>query len=205
MEATDAHPVVAVKLTRAIIAPPLAAATLVLATVIALRLLGRVWWCACGTPTLFVADPATMHNSQHLFDWYSFSHVLHGVIFCGALWPLQKKVGLGWRLTIAMAIEAAWEIVENSPWIIDRYRNATAAVGYEGDSIVNSVGDLLFCVIGFFLAKWLGWRWSIVLFVVLELTMLAFIRDNLTLNVLMLLWPIESVREWQAGTLAVWL
>ena len=172
------------------------------ATVLALHLAGRVWWCACRSPTFFVADPATSHNSQHVFDWYSFSHVLHGVIFFWALRPMRRRLSLAWRLALAVLVEAGWEVLENSPVVIDRYRTATAALGYTGDSVVNSVGDLLFCVAGFFLARAIGWRWSIAVFVALELLMLAFIRDNLTLNVLMLVHPLESVRDWQAGSLS---
>lgn len=164
-----------------------------------LWLAGRVWWCACGTPTFFVADPATAHNSQHVFDWYSFSHLLHGVIFLLVLQLSAPRLGAGWKLAIAVGIEAAWEMVENSPIVINRYREATAALGYAGDSIVNSVGDLGFMVAGFFLARAIGWKWSLALFVALELVMLWAIRDNLTLNVVMLLWPLESIKTWQLG------
>ena len=169
------------------------------AMVLALRLMGRLWWCECGTPRAFIANPGTSHSSQHLADWYSFSHVLHGVIFYWALLPLRKRLGVGWRLSIAAAVEAVWEVVENTPWIIDRYRNGTAAVGYVGDSIVNSTGDLGFCLAGFAVAAAVGWRWSIALFVGAEVLMLIAIRDNLTLNVVMLLWPVEAIRDWQGG------
>ena len=183
-------------------APLLVSLLVVSATVVVLKLLGRVWWCECATPTLFVSDPATRHNSQHVFDWYSFSHVLHGVIFFWLLWPLRRRLSLAWRVAIAVLVEAVWEVLENTPAVIDRYRTATAALGYEGDSVVNSVGDILFCAAGFFLAGGIGWRWSITLFVVLEFTMLAFIRDNLALNVLMLLYPLEGVRAWQEARLS---
>lgn len=167
-----------------------------------LRLAGQPWWCACGTPSVFIADPATMHNSQHVFDWYSFSHLLHGVIFFLLLAWLVPKLGTALKLLVATAIEAAWEVVENSPIVIERYRNATAAVGYSGDSIVNSVGDLLFMAAGFFVARAIGWKGSVVLFLVLEIGTVLAIRDNLTLNVIMLLWPLEGIRQWQSGTLS---
>jgi hypothetical protein len=102
-----------------------------------------------------------------------------------------------------MLVEAGWEILENSPIIIDRYRSATASLGYNGDSIVNSTGDLLSCAVGYALAQRIGWKWSIGLFVVIELVMLLMIRDNLTLNVIMLLYPIEAIKRWQGGALGL--
>ncbi len=162
-----------------------------------LHLAGRVWWCQCATPTIFVADPATAHNSQHVFDWYSFSHLLHGVIFFLALQWAMPKLAVSWKLAIAVLVETAWEVLENSPIVIERYRTATASLGYEGDSIVNSVGDILFCVAGFFLARAIGWRGSLALFVVIELVMLVAIRDNLTLNVVMLIYPLQAIKTWQ--------
>lgn len=177
-------------------------AALLVATLVFLRVAGRVWWCACRTPTPFSADPASSHNSQHFADWYSFSHLLHGLIFFGALWFFRARLTLAWRLAIAVAVEAAWEMLENSPIIIERYRAATAAQGYSGDSIVNSLGDILACVLGFFLARALGLRLSLVLFVAVELVMLYLIRDNLTLNVVMLVWPIDAVRAWQGDLIS---
>jgi hypothetical protein len=178
---------------------PFVAAIIIVSICVAyLHLIGRVWWCACGTPTLFVVDPTSAHNSQHLVDWYAASHLLHGVLFYWVLWWLAPKLSIAWRLVIAVAVEAAWEALENSPIIIARYRE-TASLGYEGDSIVNTLGDLGFCVAGFWLAKAIGLRASAVLFVALELLLLFAIRDNLTLNVIMLLYPFESIRAWQLG------
>jgi hypothetical protein len=165
--------------------------------VVYLKLVGRVWWCACDTPTLFAAEVNSQHNSQHLFDWYSFTHVLHGVIFFWVLHLALPWLAVMWRLAIAVVIETGWEMVENSPAIIDRYREATAAFGYEGDSIVNVAGDLLCCVGGFFIARSIGLRLSVLLFAGVESVLLLFIRDNLTLNVIMLIWPIEAIRQWQ--------
>ncbi len=177
---------------------PMAAAGLVfILTVVALRYMGRNWWCDCGRLTLFVIDPNTAHNSQHLCDWYAFTHLLHGVIFFWALKWVIPQMAVSWKLLIAVTVESLWEVVENSPMVIDRYRTATAALGYQGDSLVNSIGDLLFCIVGFFLARTVGWRWSLVMFVVVELGLLWAIRDNLTLNVVMLLWPMEAIKQWQ--------
>lgn len=170
-----------------------------LAMVAILRLEGRVWWCACGQSNLWAADPHSAHSSQHLVDPYTFTHVLHGVLLCGLLawgWP---------RLTAAQAVcaaallEAAWEVLENSPFVIERYRTATIAMGYRGDSIVNSLGDLGSCTLGFLLARRIGWRWSTALVVVVELALLLTIRDNLFLNVVMLIHPVEAIKAWQAG------
>ena len=179
--------------------PWVAAAALMLLTLGALRLEGRIWWCACRTPTPFSTDVSSSHNSQHLFDAYSFSHLLHGLIFYGCLRLLLPRAGVGWMLVTALVVEAGWEVLENSPLVIARYRAATAAKGYSGDSIVNSAGDVLSCALGFFLAARLGWRWSGAAFVTVELVMLALIRDNLTLNVIMLLYPLDAIRQWQSG------
>lgn len=164
-----------------------------------LRWQGRVWWCACGTAKVISFNVNSMHNSQHLFDAYTLSHVLHGVLFFGVFWFLRKRMSFGSRLLAAMAIEVAWEMMENSPIIIDRYRAATVSLGYTGDSIVNSTGDVISFVAGFYLAAKLGLRRSVVFFLAVELLMLWLIRDNLALNVLMLLWPIDAIRRWQSG------
>ncbi|MBX7143390.1 MAG: DUF2585 family protein [Oligoflexia bacterium] len=163
-----------------------------------LRLLGRTWWCSCGELAVWAWDVNSRHNSQHIVDWYSFSHVLHGVIFYWLLWLLFRGKSLALRLLAAMAIEASWEIAENSPFIIERYRSATIALNYYGDSILNSLSDVGMCCFGFYLAARLSVRTSIILFVAVELFLLVMIRDNLTLNVLMLLWPIDSIKAWQS-------
>jgi hypothetical protein len=181
--------------------PLLITAALIGVSVVYLHWAGRVWWCACRTPTPFSADVGSMHNSQHLFDPYSFSHLLHGIIFYSALWliPQTRRLSVGWQLAIANAVELGWELIENSPIVIDRYRSATAALGYSGDSIVNSGGDLISCAAGFLVARWLGWKGSLAIVLIVELTMLYLIKDNLALNVLMLLWPIDAIRAWQTG------
>lgn len=166
-------------------------------TVFQLHNQGRIWWCTCGHANLWAGDIWTSHNSQHLFDPYSFTHVLHGVLFCGIIVWLFPRLPLVWCFFITVCIEAGWEVLENSQFIIQRYREATMALGYEGDTITNSMGDILCCAVGFYLARYLGFRWSIVLFIVTELVLLFWIRDNLTLNVLMLIFPIDAIKAWQ--------
>jgi hypothetical protein len=168
------------------------------AAVVFLRWQGRIWWCECGKPYP-VSLHIDSHNSQHLFDVYSLSHVLHGVLFCGILWLFRGRLSLNTRSVIASAIEIAWEMLENSPIIINRYRSATMSLGYTGDAIFNSLGDVVSFILGFFVARKLGLWWSLAVFLIVELLMLWWIRDNLALNVLMLLWPIDAVRKWQSG------
>jgi hypothetical protein len=175
---------------------------LLVLAVVYLRLQGRVWWCQQGgqgdwSPiSIKVQSP---HNSQHLFDAYSLSHLLHGILFFGVLWLFRRRLPLPTRAAIASAIEIGWEVLENSPIVINRYRAATVSLSYTGDSIINSLGDVASFMLGFYLARKLGFWWSCAIFVTVELLMLWLIRDNLALNVLMLLWPIDAVRQWQAG------
>jgi hypothetical protein len=160
---------------------------------------GRRWWCACGRPYLWSGDPAGPHNSQHLLDPYSFTHLLHGVVFCGLLAWACPRVPAAWRLVGAVCLAALWELLENSAFVIARYRAATAASGYEGDSVANSLGDVLCCAVGFAVARRLGLRWSVVLFLVTEGVLLLWIRDDLALSVLMLVYPLPGIKAWQAG------
>ncbi|WP_309612439.1 DUF2585 family protein [Sphingomonas sp.] len=176
--------------------PPLL--VVVLAIVILLAM-GRPPICTCGRVTLWVSSAASPETSQMLADWYSASHFIHGVLFFGLLWLVARRLPFVWRLCIAILIEASWEIAENSPWIIDRYRSATAAVGYSGDSVLNSTSDIAMMIVGFLLARRLPLWASVGIVVVLELIPLFVIRDNLTLNVIMLLHPIGAIKVWQAG------
>ena len=130
-------------------------------------------------------------------DWYSLSHVVHGFLFYGALWLVARRLPVGARLVIATMIEAFWEVLENSPLIIDRYRAVTLAFGYSGDSILNSMSDIGFMIVGFLVAALIPVWTSVVVVIALELIALVAIRDNLTLNVLMLLYPLDAVRDWQ--------
>src|SRR4029077_20979363 len=140
--------------------------------------------------SLWSGDIRSGHNSQHLLDPYSFTHALHGLLFFALLRPLAGKLGFGTRLVLALLLEAAWEVAENSDSVIERYRHATIALGYAGDSVVNSLGDIASCGLGFFLASRLRVRWSMTLFLAVELILLAIYRDCLTLNVLMLVQPL---------------
>ena len=160
--------------------------------------MGRPPICTCGHVALW-HGAIDSGNSQHLLDWYSPSHVIHGLLFYGAAWLLLRRLPVRLRLLIAVMVEACWELLENSPIIIDRYRTATMALGYTGDSVLNSLSDIGCMMIGFALARALPVWATIILAITFELLTLAVIRDNLTLNVLMLLWPVEAIRHWQAG------
>ncbi|NIJ09036.1 hypothetical protein FHS31_002666 [Sphingomonas vulcanisoli] len=160
---------------------------------------GRPPICRCGVVRLWAGTADGPETSQMLADWYSASHIIHGLLFYAALCWLLLRWPAGVRLMLAVGMEAAWELIENSPAVIARYRATTIAIGYSGDSILNSLGDIGFMVCGFLIARALPWRASVVLGVVLELAALWAIRDNLTLNVLMLVHPVEAVRVWQAG------
>jgi hypothetical protein len=138
-----------------------------------------------------------MHNSQHLLDPYSFTHVLHGLIICGVLTWLAPRWPWRWGIVLAVVVEALWELIENSPFIIERYRAATASHGYMGDSVGNSLGDILSGAVGYILARWLGWKWSIALFIAVEVVLLVWIRDSLLLNIIMLVCPIDAIKAWQ--------
>lgn len=185
--------------TAKMVAPWAALAATVATTVVMLRWQGRLWRCACGRAALWVSDAWSGETSQHVFDPYSFSHVLHGLIFCGAVMLAAPRLSRAWQLWIAVTLEAAWEIFENSRFVIDRYRE-TAALGYNGDTIVNSLGDIVACAIGFLLARHAGWRVSLGLLIVIEVMMLLLIRDSLFLNIVMLIYPFESIKLWQAGS-----
>jgi hypothetical protein len=175
----------------------IAVTAIVAATAAIMRLEGRIWFCECQQLLFVVAEAWSSHTSQHLLDPYSLSHLQHGLVFYWALIWLMPRTSWQARLVVSTAIEASWEITENSEFVINRYREATASLGYAGDSIVNSLGDVLSCVVGFALAGRIGWRWSLVVFVGIEGAMLVWIRDSLLLNVLMLFHPVETVKQWQ--------
>jgi hypothetical protein len=181
-------------------ARPLLAALLVIAgTAAILWLMGRPPLCTCGEVDWWVNRSDSPRTSQMLADWYSLSHVVHGFLFYGALALLLRKVPVERRFLTAVVLESAWELVENSPAIIQRYREATIALGYNGDSILNSVSDIGMMAAGFLLARKLPLWASLVLVLALELVPLYLIRDNLILNVWMLLAPTDWLRAWQAG------
>ena len=166
------------------------------AFLLALRLMGRLWIAEEGFG-IFTSDAWSTVTSQLLFDPYSLSHVLHGVVFFYALQFFRKRLTMPWMFFIAILIEMAWEIFENTPFIINRYRTETASLNYFGDSILNSFGDLLSMFAGLWLAARLSWKIVLPLFLGIELIMLFTIRDNLTLNIIMLLYPIPGISEWQ--------
>ena len=197
--------------------------------------MGRTAICTCGTVKLWWGVVQSSENSQHLADWYSFSHVIHGLLFYGGAWllfvrmrksPLPFRGGAGsgasslagrleetphpnpspegeglaqYALPIAVAFEAFWELLENSPLIIDRYRAVTVSFGYAGDSVLNSLADIGFMALGFWIASKVPAWVSVAMAIAFELFTLAMIRDNLTLNIVMLVWPLEAIRVWQAG------
>ena len=161
--------------------------------------MGRPPICPYGTVSLWHGVVQSNQNSQQISDWYSFSHIIHGFIFYGLSRWLLPRAPMWVALSLAIGIEGAWEILENSPIIIDRYREVTMAFGYSGDSILNSVSDTLFMIAGFLAASRMRWWVTVAIAIVFELFTLWTIRDNLTLNVLMLVSPVEAIKEWQAG------
>lgn len=160
---------------------------------------GRVPICTCGYVKLWHGQTMSAENSQHLTDWYTPSHVIHGPIFYAALAWLTPRLSFGWRLLIATTLEALWEAVENSDSVIERYRAVTISLDYYGDSVINTVADILAMGLGFWLAARLPVRVSVALAVGFEVLTAWAIRDGLLLNVLMLLYPLEAVRVWQGG------
>jgi hypothetical protein len=175
----------------------LASVAVAAAAAFVLRAQGRLWLCDCGRVRAWVGDAWSAETSQQLFDPYTFTHVLHGLAFCGLLALLLPRVRWRWRFVLAVSAEALWEVIENTDFVIRRYREATAALGYTGDTVVNSLGDMAACAVGFLVARKLGWLRSVLLFAATEIFLLFWIRDCLVLNIILLLYPSERLRAWQ--------
>ena len=177
----------------------LAAVALVAAAAVIELTMGRVAICQCGYVKLWHGVVNSAENSQHVTDWYTFSHVIHGIGFYGLLRLVARRTTVSTRFLAAVFLEATWEVFENTPFVIDRYRTATIALDYYGDSLLNSVSDIVAMMCGFWIARRLPVWASVALVVTLELFVVVMIRDNLTLNIVMLLYPLDAIRQWQSG------
>jgi hypothetical protein len=175
----------------------LATAAVLISTILLLRAEGRLWICSCGTLSVWAGQVCSANNSQQFLDPYSLTHVLHGFLYVWLLVLLAPRLSAAWQFWCAVALGAAWEMLENSDFIINRYRTETAALGYQGDTIVNSLGDVLCCMVGFMIARRLGFRRSLLAFLGLELVLLIWIRDSLLLEILMLIHPVGIFKAWQ--------
>ena len=180
-------------------APYALAAAILAGMALWLLWIGREPICTCGYVKLWHGETMSSENSQHLADWYTPSHILHGLVFYGGLWLVARRISVAWRFSIATLIECAWEIVENSDAIIERYRAVTISLDYYGDSVVNSAADVVAMWVGWFLAGRLPVWASVAIFIGAELLTAWIIRDGLMLNVVMLLYPLEAILEWQGG------
>lgn len=181
------------------LSPAIVLVGIILLTAAYLLWIGREPICKCGYVKLWHGEVISAENSQHLSDWYTPSHIIHGFLFFGALWLVARKLSFGWRLAIATFVEAAWEILENSDAVIERYRTVTISLDYYGDSVLNVVADILAMILGFWLASRLPVWATVALIVLFEAATIFIIRDGLALNVLMLLYPVDWIAEWQAA------
>ena len=160
---------------------------------------GRAWWCHCGRAFLWTSDAWNSQTSQVFLDPYSFTHLLHGFALAGLLLLMTRRMPTAWRLCVAVAMEGIWEVIENSAYVIQRYREATASLGYQGDTVLNSMGDIFCCGVGLMIARRLGWLRSLPVFIATEIVLLIWIRDSLILEIIMLIHPINAIKAWQLG------
>ena len=174
-------------------------AGLMLVQAVALHLMGRVWICSCGSIRLWVGDIHSSELSQQVLDWYTPSHIIHGMLFYGLLHLALPRTPVLMRLAIAVGLEVAWEIAENSPWVIEAYRKQALAAGYTGDSILNSLLDMVAMMTGFAVARLLPWKATLALVLVLEIGAAVVVRDNLTLNILNFIHRFPAIEAWQKG------
>lgn len=181
----------------AFIKPLVAMVLLVPLTALALWAEGRLLTCSCGQFAFWVGDTCSSQNSQQLFDPYSFTHILHGFLLFWLVSLAFKNLAAHWQFTLAAFLEAAWEVFENTDFVINRYREQTAALGYQGDTVVNALGDLSCAVLGFLIARQLGLVRTLIAFILVEVVLLVSIRDSLLLQILMLIFPVNGLKLWQ--------
>lgn len=196
---SEAQTAVAPVLQRPVVRALLVAGILIITAATVLLFMGRELICKCGYVMLWNGVVQSANNSQHISDWYTFSHIIHGFIFYGLTRLAFPRWSLAARLAVATLVEGSWEIFENTDFVINRYREATISLDYYGDSVLNSVCDILAMVAGFFLARRLPVWVTVALAVFFELFTGYMIRDNLALNIVMLLWPLDAIKTWQAG------
>ena len=164
-----------------------------------LRYQGRIWWCNLGDYSPFSSDAWGSHNSQHFFDPYSFTHILHGILFYWLISLVFRKMPPVWQFFLAIFVESVWEVLENTNAVIEHYRAATLALNYFGDSVFNSFGDVLSAAAGFWIAYKLRFWRSLALFALTEIVLLFWIRDSLLVNIILLIYPVEAIKNWQGG------
>ena len=177
--------------------PAIATTAFLAAVIVLLHVEGRSFICNCGRYAFWIGDTCSSSTSQHLFDPYSFTHVLHGFLFFWLLSLWSNRIGPTWQFSLAVLLEGVWEVFENTRFVIEKYRTETAALGYQGDTIANSLGAVACAMVGFLVARQLGVRRSLVVFVLIEVVLILWIHDSLLLQIVMLVRPVEGIKLWQ--------